>query len=253
VRGPLVASHATLTARGELLYTSRAVESDSCDLVIRGKNGDQTVRTPGDGRYAFPMCTREADMVYAFHLTPAAMEVEAVRLDRGSMGASSERAPVFGATVARRSIAPKGDMTAAFQIASTVQPALPLGKGEPSPLSAPLTIWHPRLGRMSYFKLDTSSFEPLAGKSFAAVGSDDSDHPGYFCATDAGLVFSPAGKPAAEDTAVRVVAGAYMPRAIKAVPQSMMLFGQVKGRPDQYEIVRLIVGPGAAPAKEPKG
>jgi hypothetical protein len=252
VQGPLVNSHAVLTARGELVYTSRAVESDACDLVIRGRQGDQTVRTPGDGRYAFPMCTQDPDMVYVFHLTPTTMEVEAIRLDRGSMGVEGGRAPKFGATVARRGIAPKGDMTAAFQIASTVQPVLPLSKGEPGPTEAPLTIWHPRLGRMSCFKLDTVSFDPLTSKSFAAIASQDADRAGYFCATDKGLMFQPLLKAGAEDTSVRVVAGAYMPRQVRGTPQSMMLFGQ-NGRPDQYEIVKLVVGAGAQPAKEPKG
>jgi hypothetical protein len=252
VQGPLVCSHAILTARGELVYTSRAVESDSSDLVIRGKHGDQTVRTPGDGRYAFPMCTQDPDMVYAFHLTPATMEVEAIRLDRGSMGVEGERGPRFGAAVARRGIAPKGDLTAAFQIASTVQPVLPLEKGVPGAVDAPLTLWHPRLGRMSCFKLDSASFDPLASKSFAAIASQEAERPGYFCATDKGLVFQPPLKTATDDTAVRVVSGAYMPRQLRGTPQTMLLFGQ-NGRPDQYEIVKLIVGPGAGPAKEPKG
>jgi hypothetical protein len=250
VRGPLVASHATLTSRGELVYTSRAVESDSADLVIQGTHGDQSLRTPGDGLYAFPMCTQDANVVYVLHLTQNTMELEAIHLDRGPDAESGTRAPTFGATIARRGVAPKGDMTLAFQMASTVQPALPVEHGASG--SSPLAIFHPRLGRMTVFNLETVTFDPLASKSFAAIPSQDADRPGYFCATQEGLVFAPPTKPGTEGTTVRVVAGPYMPRKIRSTPESLMLFGQVKGRGDQFEVVKMVVGPEAAPAKPPR-
>lgn len=247
VQGPLVNAQATLTPRGELVYTSRAVESDSANLVIQGRQGGQSVRTPGDGTYAFPMCTSDPGVVYVFRLAPVAMELIAVRLDRGSDAESSDRVPTFGATIARRGVAPKGDLTLAFQMASTVQPALPLDKGA-SGGHGELAIYHPRTNRMTVFSLDTVSFEPLTSKSFAAIPSQETDRPGYFCATQDGLVFSPPIKPGQDETSVRVVAGAFMPRRLRATPQSMMLFGPVKGRPDQFEVVRLVVGPQNAQA-----
>jgi hypothetical protein len=247
VQGPLVNAHATLTPRGELLFTSRAVESDTANLVIQGPRGDQTSRSPGEGTYAFPMCTADPDAVYVFRLAPAAMEVIAIRLDRGADAVSGDRTPSFGATIARRAVAPKGDMTLAFQMASTVQPALPLGKGATGG-HGELALWHPRTNRMSVFSLDTASFEPLAARSFAGIPSEDAGRPGYFCATQDGLVFSPPIKPGQDETSVRVVAGAFMPRRLRANPQSMMLFGAVKGRPDQFEVVRLVVGPEKAQA-----
>jgi hypothetical protein len=251
VRGPLVAAHAVLTSRGELVYTSRAVESDSASLVIQGAHGDKTERSPGDGLYAFPMCTQDSDMVYVLHLTQNTMELEAIRLDRGPDAASGDRAPTFGATVARRGVNPRGDMTLAFQMACTVQPPLPLEKGASE--TEALAVVHPRMGRMAVFNLDTASFDPLASKSFAAITSQDPDRPGYFCATPEGLVFSPPTKPGAEETSVRVVAGAYMPRKMRATTETLMLFGQVKGRGDQLEVVKMVVGPKAPPAgKAPK-
>jgi hypothetical protein len=246
VQGPLVNAHATLTPRGELLFTSRAVESDSANLVVQGRHGDQTIRNSGDGTYAFPMCTNDPETAYVFRLAPNAMEILAIRLDRGSDAVSSERAPAFGATIARRAVAPRGDLTQAFQMASTAQPALPQDKGGSSGSGA-LAIWFPRTNRMTVFSLDTASFEPLASKSFAAIPSQDPDRPGYFCATQEGVVFAPPVKPGQEETSVRVVAGAFMPRRLRAAPQSMMLFGAVKGRPDQFDVVRLVIGPHAAP------
>src|SRR5262249_4976283 len=128
VQGPLVNAHATLTPRGELLFTSRAVESDTANLVIPGPRRDQTSRSPRDGTYALPLCPSASAAASVFRLAPAAMEVIAIRLDRGSEE-NSDRTPSFGATIARRAVAPKGDMTLAFQMASTAQPALPLSKG----------------------------------------------------------------------------------------------------------------------------
>jgi hypothetical protein len=247
VRGPLVAAHAVFTPRGELLYTSRPVESDAANLVILGKNGDQSVRTPAEGTYAFPMCTGDPDTVYAMHLTTATMEIEAIRLDRGPDGAQGNRVPDFGATIAWRGVAPKGDNLIAYQIASTAAPCLPLETGHAPDASAPLTVFHPRLGKVAEFKLDAATFEPLAPKSVSATPSMDPSRAGYFCTTADGLVFWPATHKTGDDTIVRVLAAPYVARRIRGAPESMMLFGPVKGRTDQLEVVRLIIGPEAGP------
>jgi hypothetical protein len=245
VRGPLVSAHAVLTSRGELVYTSRPVESDAANLVIQGKSGDQTVRTPAEGTYAFPMCTGDPDTVYAMHLTKSTMEIEAIRLDRGPEGLQSAHVPDFGAVIARRGVAPKGDDLLAYQIASTAAPCLPLETGHAPGASAPLTIFHPRLGRVAEFKLDASTFEPLAPKSVSAVPSMDPSRAGWFCTTAEGLVFWPATHQTGDDTFVRVLAAPYVARRLRATPESMMLFGPVKGRADQLEVVRLVIGPEA--------
>ena len=97
-------------------------------------------------------------------MTPAA-----IRLDRGSIGVEGEHAPRFGATVARRGIAPKGDMTAAFQIASTVQPVLPLEKGVPGPVDGQGVeagqVEHPLDGGAGADQVERAAFgaEPFRG------------------------------------------------------------------------------------------
>jgi len=93
------------------------------------------------------------------YLTTSTMEIEAIRLDRGPEGAQGNRVPDFGAIIARRGVAPKGDNLLAYQIASTAAPCLPLGAGQAPDASAPLTVFHPRLGKVAEFKLDASTFE----------------------------------------------------------------------------------------------
>ncbi len=245
VRGPLVSAHAVLTPCGELVYTSRPVESDAANLVIQGKNGAQSVRTPAEGTYAFPMCTGDPDTVYVMHLTPKTMELEAIRLDRGPDGLESNRVPTFGATIARRGMTPKGDSLIAYQIASTAAPCLPLQTGQTPDASAPLTVFHPRLGGVAEFKLDSSNFEPLAPKSISAVPAMDASRPGYFCTTPDGLIFWPTTHKPGDDTFVRVLAAPYVARRVRGTPESLMLVGPVKGKTDQLEVVRMVIGPGA--------
>ncbi len=243
VQSPAVNAHATLTPKGELLYSRRAIEAEGCDLVVRTREGQESVRPAEGGSYLYPMCTSDISLVYALRLSEVGIELEAIRLDR-----LSADGPVrLGGTVFRRAVQPQPDRLTAHQMAATVEPALPARAGVPGG-DPTLAILHPRLGRMAALRLDSSAFEPLAPESISAAASRDAARPGFYCTTPDGLVFVPAGerpnKP--EVTTVRVLASPYIPRRITGSPESMLLLGPVKGRPDALELVRLIIGPDAA-------
>lgn len=241
VQGSSINSHAVFTPQGDLLFTRRALESDSNDLVLLSRGGPESVRPAEAGSYEFPMCTGDRSAVYALRLSNTGIELEAIRLDR----AGPEGPGRLGGTIARRTMQPKPDRLLAYQISGSCQPALPLRRAALI-ADQPLAIFHPRLGRMAAFRLDTSNFEPLAPASMAAVASDDPDRPGFFCSTVGGLVFSPTTTrgPGQDVPAIRVVSSAYVPRKVAGTPETMMLFGPVKGRADVLEVVKLVVGAG---------
>jgi hypothetical protein len=247
VQSSAVNAHAVLTSRGELVYTRRAVESDRAELVAMGPGQGESVRAPQEGTYAFPMCTDDPDVVYVLQASANGVELQAIRLERADVAGP----PKLGATIARRGIMPAADALAAFQIACTAQPALPLREGKAS--RNDLTIFNPRVGRMTEFSLQTSSFGPLAPKSIAAAVARGADRPGYYCTTPEGFVFYPSPRggeaPSLDISGVRVLGSPYVPRRIQAAHETMLLFGPVKGRPDQLEVVRMLVAP-SAPIKD---
>ncbi len=240
VRGRAVNAHATFTPKGELVYTRRPVEADASDLVLLTKDGQESVRHPDKGSYEFPMCTADRSMVYVFHLSEEGLELEAIRLDR--YGGDSGPAKL-AATIARKPIQPKADRLQVYQMATTAQPALPARSGVLGG-DEPLALFHPRMSRMAMFRLETSSFEPLAPGSMAAVMSDDTQRPGFYCSTSDGLVFFPLVPRMAgmDPPTVRVLSSPYVPRKVLGSPETMMLFGPVKGRADGLEVVKLVIG-----------
>lgn len=248
VRSSAVCAHAMLTPRGELIYTRRAVEGDAFDLVLLS-NGQESVRPADGGSYMYPMCTADAGLAYVLRLSDEGIGLEAIRLDRQGV-----EGPVrLGATIFERRIQPQADRLIAHQMAATVQPPLPARVGAVGGLGgdATLTMFHPRVGRMAAFRLDISTYEPLAVDSISAVVSRDPARPGYYCTSKKELVFVPASQASGgEVLSVRVLSSPYIPRPITGSPESMILLGPVKGRPDALELVRLIVGPGAVPPSQ---
>jgi hypothetical protein len=247
VQGPVVAAHATLTSRGELLYITRPLDSEASDLVIRAANGAQSIRTADPGWYCYPMCTQDPDIIYALHLGADGTALEAIKLDRGPDLAAA-RPPQFGAVIARRSVSATVELSLARQIAISSPQPIP----QQSPVkTARLAFFNPARRCMSEFRLDTASFEPLAPNSQAAVPSSDPSRPGYYCTTQTGLVFTPTNvAPGPEGIpTIRVLSSPYIARTLRLSPESMMLFGPQKDHTDQLEVVKLVIAPPQAPAR----
>jgi hypothetical protein len=217
--------------------------------VALSRQGQEAVR-PGEGAsYDQPMCTGDISLVYALRLSESGIEIEAIRIDRRGL----EDGPVrFGATVAHKTVQPRADRLLGHQIAATVLPPVPR-RGTIVADNA-LAFFDPRLSRMVVFRLETNDLEPLAPGSFAAIASQDPARPGFFCSTsDKGMVFVPTEGKArdGEVPAVRVLPSPYVPRQIIGTPQSMLLFGPVKGRADELEVVKLVIGPPTEQAPAP--
>lgn len=202
-----VLAHATLTSRGELLFTARLAvgapldqsptgdsgpnaaatpppASDAPDAIdalgpavlrMRAPDGTLSTRAVPDGAYAFPLATADDRFVYALAVrTPAlgartaSLELHAIRVDRRS-------SPRLGAVAWSLRL---GDATSALtlsQIAAAVQPG-PLARGvsatgQPAaadPL-APLTIFRPASARVHAIDLDRARALPLPATTVAAA------------------------------------------------------------------------------------
>jgi hypothetical protein len=245
VQGNMVNSAATLTPRGDLLYTRRALESNFNDLVIQSPDGQPSVRPADGGSYEFPLCTSDLSLVYALRLSEkSGIELEVIRLDRGGAADGPAR---LTATISSKVIEPKADRLQAYQITAGAPPVIPARTGFIGGDSA-LAIFHPRMGRMAAYRLENGQFDPLAPASMSAIPSQDSARPGFYCTTAEGMVFVPSlGKPGVEAPTIRVLPSAYVGRRLSGTPESMMLFGPVKGRADEMEVVKLVIGPTSAP------
>jgi hypothetical protein len=235
VQGEQVSAHAILTSNGELAFTRRAVESNAAELVLRTPGGVESVRSPEDGTFAFPMSSGDADVIYALLASRNGISLEAFRVSR-----SQDQPPRLGTPLAGRGMLPSGDALTAFQIASTAHPALP-HRASTSPA---LALFHPRLGRMAEFSLETAAFTPLAPRSIAAAADLGAPRPAYYCTTPDGLVYYQVGRGSELDGAgVRILSSPYVPRRVLGEPESLFLLGPVKGRPDQMEVVRMFTRP----------
>lgn len=246
VQGNMVNSSAVLTPRGDLVYVRRPIEGDFNELVVLSRGGQPSVRSGDGGSYEFPMCTSDVSLVYALRLTEkSGIELEAIRLDRGGALDGPAR---LTSTVSTKVLQPKADRLQAYQITAGVTPPI-ASRGGFSGGESALALFHPRMGRVAAFRLETGQFEPLAGGSMSAIPSQDAARPGFYCTTPEGLVFQPTlDKPAQGETpTIRVLPSPYVGRRLAGTPESMMLFGPVKGKADELEVVKLVIGPPTAP------
>lgn len=227
-QGTSVNAHAVMVPGGGIAWTRRTIDSKNAELVLAWPGHKEvSIRPPGEGSYWFPMVSGDAGVVYALRTHAGGTDLEAIRINDGTLDA----------VMVTRTLAGTNDPLLAHQIAMTAAPSVG------GAASGPLVCLSPRHGRMAVFNLGTGLFEPLGGKTLAAISSPDPRSPGYFCTTADSLVYVPKiGTGEASGGAAPVLTGAYVARAAWTNPASLLLIGPVKGQADRLEVVRVMVG-----------
>ncbi len=236
VQGDTVNAHAVLTVRGDLVYTRRAVASDVTELIMLTSHGES--KRTAEGAYMFPLCTSEKDLVYSMYLSPAGLEVEAVRVVEDPPGSGNFR---LGRTFAKALIGKPGDAALAYQVTAPVQNVVVSGRRDEELPAYPLVFFHPDFNRMVAFDTQASSYTLLAPQSIAAIRW--SEAPGYLCAAPQGLMFTP--EPSRTETKrrpdIRLDSTPYVPRATGDKARPVILFGPSARGPQSKLLVRSVV------------
>jgi hypothetical protein len=226
VRDAAVNAHAVLLPGGGLAWTRRAVTDSAFELVVRSPGGEESVRSPGDGSYWFPLIAGKSGFLYVPRTHRGGTDLDVIRLVNG-------RPDVLFAT---RNLAATDDPLLAHQMSVTL--AGPVAGRE----EGALVCLSPRHGRIGVFDDATGLFEPLAPGTIAAARSPDPRSPGYFCTTADAFVFVPkVGKGSPAGPAAVVLPGPFVARATWEAPPSLLLFGPVRGAPDRLDVVRLVL------------
>ena len=267
VQGSDVNAYATLTPKGELIYSRRRVASAAADLILRTRRGEESIKESMSGLYSYPCGGAAEEVIYTFRVSRAGTDVEVIRIDR-----TNPDAPRLADTRQSWRIVNSPDLMVAQQMASTASsPAVGAvlsgsvgGSGE----SDTLAFFDPRRSRMTRFNSVTGGLEGLVPKSICAAPSvGEGMTPGYFCTSSLGLVFVPrppdgwAASIPDDDQPAKVLATSYVARAVRPALMAAtgadkkaatkdekkievplyILFGPVKGHDDQLEIVKMAV------------
>ncbi len=263
----VINAHAILTPAGDLAFTRSTIASPLRDLVLLRQDGSEFTRAAGSGgagSYEFPLASEDPNTLYALVRVADALEIEAIRLAPDPSSATKVR---LGSTITRRLLAGHVSDSTAYQVAASVAsplPAPPRTSNAPVNTPLPLALLHPVLGRMVIYDLQRNALVPLAADSYAAIpyttipANRNETADGYFCATAQGLAFEPvpATTPNSSFTAVRVVAGAVMPRRAigsqpvalppksggAAPPRSIIAFSPSRADPQRLEITAITLG-----------
>jgi hypothetical protein len=245
VQGDATNAHAVVTTAGELIYTRRN-SGHPAQLVLRNRQGQESVRTALDGDYLFPIAPADPAAVYALIGTPTGLELEAIGLIREPEQTGPAR---FGATLARSNIVSTPDPALAYQIAAPTQNSASLWRrlAPEAPIREPepLLIFHPRLERMAALDKSTGRFLPLAPKSIAAAYWNIPGEQGFFCTAPDGLVFTPFhGFDAPGDSRradARVLGGSYVPRLTADPDRPFVLLGPSRADPGRLELALMTI------------
>lgn len=246
IQGNAVNAHAVLTTRGDLLFTRRAVDSPQAELVLLTARGESTRKS--DGAYLFPLCTTEQNLAYAFNLTEAGLQVEAIRIVEDPPGGGAFR---LGRTFAQALIGKPGDAALAYQVTAPIQNVVITGREIEDSAAAiashPLLFYHPDFARMVAFDTQSSfnsqpgQYMLLAPKSIAAIRW--SEAPGYLCTSPEGLMFTP--EPARNETKrrpdIRLDSTPYVPRATAEKSRPVILLGPSAKDPTKLWVRSLVV------------
>lgn len=257
-----VNAHATITPRGELIFTRRQLNvTSTASLIVRGHNGEETEKSSVDGAFCFPVAGAAVDVIYAFRVSRVGTDLEVLRLDR-----STPEAPRAAGTRHAWRISKSPDVMLAFQMASTaaIYPAgVQLAGSNLTNDTDTVAMFDPRTSRMTRFNTVTGGTEALLTKTIGAVPSiagiagQHAMNPGYLCTGTGGLVFIAAPEDGWPGTwpddapSARVLASPYMVRALSPVAAAgqesetmipvYLLIGPVKGSPDRLELTRMAV------------
>ncbi|MBS0195714.1 MAG: hypothetical protein JSR77_03055 [Planctomycetes bacterium] len=243
VRSADVNAHGVLTAQGDLVFTRRATNSGAAVLVMRSQQGEESIKDPMGGTYAYPIAVAGGEMVYAFHTSKSGLDLEAIRIDR-----HDPSSPRLADTRQSWRISGDTDVMLAQQMASTAPAPIRIPTGEPVGDADILTCFEPRRCRVCRFNWHTGAIEPLADDSMVAAMGPDVSGDSYFCAAPKGLVFLPRPKDGwpgswnGEAPAARVLPQPYVATRLDTKPITYLLVGPVRDSKDRLEIVKMAIG-----------
>lgn len=242
VQGGWVNAHATFTPVGDLVYTRRQVGSDHGELVLRRRDGAESVRRTPDGSYEVPLACADSSVVFALVRTAAGVDIEAIRI-----GGATRETRALGATLARRQVVRADDPAMAYQVAGAAAGSAVRSREADSVSSgeATVAIYHPAMRRMASFDARSATFLPLAQDSVAAVRLDGIGPRGWFCTTPKDLVFLPdvdADPGAAKRGTTRILASSLVPRATNDPKRPLIVVGPVRSDPMRLEITAVGLG-----------
>ncbi|MBX3391745.1 MAG: hypothetical protein KF787_03765 [Phycisphaeraceae bacterium] len=243
VRQDDVASHATMTADGSLLYTRRPIRGETRELVLMDRAGKTSVRSDPAVSYAMPMATADPATVYVLGISTAGIEIQAI-----SVRSSGPEGTRLGTVLARSVVSRADTVFAAYQMA--VSAPCPLPRTEAADPAGPddltLSIFSPAIGRMVAFDVRSGSLLPLAAGSVAATPWPFASRPGFLCTTANGLVFTPSPRPRqTPDSAspdARVLADPYIVRRTMNPQRPALLFGPVRTDPRRLQVIAIAPG-----------
>jgi hypothetical protein len=249
-QGAEVSAHAVLADDGAIAYTRRAVGGDDrSELVVRdAQGGVRTWSLPG-ASCAFPLFTDSGRVVCTLLLSPAGLEIAAIRVGH----ADGTRAMTLGAPLSRRVLASTGNMTTAYQAVAGASAAPIAGAHGAPPGEEPLLLFHPGLARIAAFWWRDGTILPLAEGSIAGVYSNLVEPPGCFLTTPDGLVFAPlpgSGPDPNPRPVARLMEVVYVPRGTRDADRPLVLIGPASKR-DPTRLT--VVGFTPLPPEQPPG
>lgn len=255
-----VCAHATLTARGELAYTSRPIDaSQPAVLCLRARDGSVTTLASPGAEYAYPMATSDDRFIYAlavrtpeFGARAASLELHAIRVNRSAGNASAKLATV--AWTYR--LGDATDAAVLHQFAAAIPQPGPVALTGPDgvPRSAdpgsPLAIFRPGSARVHVLDMDRGRSLPLPATTVSAAwlntarlpDANSSAIPGFLCTTSEGLLFvADPRRVTGRVQPIRLLSRPYLARPLRT-PDEFVLLGPVANAPDRIEIVRAKIG-----------
>ncbi len=239
-QGAEVNAHGVLAADGTLAYTRRANSADAlASLVVRHADGSLATFTPDSGACAFPVFAPGGGVVCTLVLSPAGLELVALR------GRLADGTPVrnLGPPLARRTLTTSADLTLAYQAMAGASATVPEFDVPETAAREAVLFFHPGASRMAAFWWRDGSILTLAPRSIAAAHSPLIDPPGFFQTTPEGLVFSPMPEDLNEGVAApRIMEASHVPRATSNAERPIILIGPAGRRdPTRLTVIAMSV------------
>lgn len=255
-----VCAHATWTARGELVYTSRPVDgSKPAALCLRARDGSVTTLACPDGEYKYPMATPDDRFVYALCLRTVtlgarvdALELHVIRVERQS----GRDAAKVGSIAWTYRLGDATEPAVLHQFAAAVPQPGPVAITGPDgvprsadPLAA-LTLFRPGSARVHVVDMDKGRSLPLPATTVSAAWlntarlpeAERTSTPGFLCTTNDGLLFMvDPRRVTGRVQPIRLLSRPYLARPLRT-PDEFVLFGPVASAPDRLEVVRAKIG-----------
>lgn len=267
VRDGHVNSHAVFTSDGHLLASRREVGEARCVLALhrlRGLEitGEMAIASTATGSLEMPMTTDDATLVFALARgigqaagRDSAGAIEVVALSRGGTREDAGTAGAvwpasLGPLVARHTVARRGGVFDAF-LSGLVGSSAMVRREDGAVLGgeqgARCVLGHIDAGRLAVFDARRGTITLMAPGSQAGVrvaqGASEEASGGMFVASGTGLSFVPDAVAGSGSGAVRVLDGAYAPRATTRPERALVLFAPDRTNAARLAVVGVAIGP----------